>query len=535
MLETAIWNPATSRCLEITPLHVVTGNNILLGFGFDSVANDFKVVCASLIEGQPSTVDVYSCKAACWKKIAPSNILYSGINIFKRPRPTIIDGSPYWLSQKYEDGIKTLVVISFDIRNEVFRSLPSISYNIKFKNTHVLSNFRDSVAIMVYELGTYSDETIDVYMFNQRCSVWNKISIETFMVPQTTIDVLHIKLCFRNGDILCGNLDGRRLYRVNPKTRTIKILEEGKSEEYISNCCNYSESLVFIEGMKPIYGKRDEDIPPPASRGNLLLGFGFDSVANDFKVMCGSLIEKQPLAVDVYSCKAARWKKTAPSNILYSGCINNQMEPIIVNGSPFWLDTENQDTEISLVVISFDVHHEVFSLLPSFCVEYSESRRSDLMKFRDSLAIMVHDRCTYFVEPIDVYIFNQRCSDWNKISIGPFICKEPNIELNKIYVGTVMEAETTIKLYELIPCSRDGDILFVNCHSCRLYGVNPETHTIKILKEVSSEEHIYNCFNYSESLSFIEGMKPVNEKRDEGRFKFLLGEELELARSYEYI
>ncbi|KAK1403217.1 F-box domain-containing protein [Heracleum sosnowskyi] len=269
---------------------------------------------------------------------------------------------------------------------------------------------------------------------------------------------------------------------------------------------------------------------------NVLLGFGFDSVANDFKVMYGNLIRNQPLAIDVYSCKAACWKKIAPSNILYSGGIYNLREPAIVSGCPFWLIQKNEDAEFSLAVIWFDVRHEVFRLLPSFsCIGRLQSKDCVLMNFRDSFAIMVYDLWANFVKPIDVYTFNHRCSVWNKISIGPFTFKEPNIKLNGMISDgkhKVLE-EATIKLGILVPCSRNGDILFVNPHGYKLYSINPETHTIKILKERDSvDENRFKCFNYSESLIFIEGMKPVHEySRDKGRFRFLVRERLELGAS----
>ena len=252
-------------------------------------------------------------------------------------------------------------------------------------------------------------------------------------------------------------------------------------------------------------------IPPLPKRSvrryDVLLGFGYDSVENDFKVIYGSLIEEKPLACDVYSCKAACWKKIAPSNILYRGKISQKWKPIIFNGSPFWLIWTRQDAEISLVVISFDVRLEVFRLLPRFsCIHNNYLKTFVLMNFMDSFAIMVYDERMYFLVPIDVYIFNQRSSVWNKkISIGPFICEEPNIWLHSI-----------------VPCSRNGDILFLNAHGCRLYGVNPKTHTIKLLKDSSFPEQItYNCFNYSESLSFVKGMKPLSDKRYEGNFILL--------------
>nr|XP_017239970.1 PREDICTED: F-box/kelch-repeat protein At3g23880-like [Daucus carota subsp. sativus] len=282
-------------------------------------------------------------------------------------------------------------------------------------------------------------------------------------------------------------------------------------------------------------------IPPLPKRSvrrcNVISGFGYDSVENDFKVMYGSLIEEKPLAVDVYSCKAACWKKIAPSNILYRGKISQKWKPIIFNGSPFWLIQKRQDVEISLVVISFDVRVEVFRLLPSFsCMDNNNFKRFVLMNFMDSFAIMGYDVRMHSVEPIDAYIFNQLSSVWNKkISIGPIICKEPDIKLKEIAIGTFIRIPETIMLHSIILCSRNGDILFLNARSCRLYGVNPKTHTIKLLKDGSFAERIYNCLNYSESLSFVEGMKPLSDKRYGGNFIFLHKETLELAPSYQYI
>ncbi|KAL8094023.1 hypothetical protein AgCh_035781 [Apium graveolens] len=155
-------------------------------------------------------------------------------------------------------------------------------------------------------------------------------------------------------------------------------------------------------------------------------GFGFDSVANDFKVMYVITIEDQPLVGDIYSCKQRCWKKITPSNFLFRGYVPPLALQVVFRGSPYWLNVQPNGKNSRLTVIWFDVQNEIFRLLPEIG-SIDQKQDAVIMNFEDSIAVMVYNRKVLLTEPVDVYVFNERCDVWRKMSIGPVIGKELTI------------------------------------------------------------------------------------------------------------
>lgn len=192
-------------------------------------------------------------------------------------RPVIVHGSPFWLWYRYCSKKERLAVISFDVRRESFRLLPnigdssgSISYSIV--NNYELVNFRDSPAIMYYSKKFHWEwHKIEIYVFNERCDAWSKMSVGPFELPKPYLEprywvprYFEPVQCFRNGDILFDGytFDGfkgtcRKLYYGDLQNRTIKKLV-AKKDLYYDVSVAYLESSFFIDGMKPIYDKEKE-------------------------------------------------------------------------------------------------------------------------------------------------------------------------------------------------------------------------------------------------------------------------------------
>lgn len=64
----------------------------------------------------------------------------------------MFNGSPFWLISQTRYGKKRLIIISCDVRDEIFRLLPDlgpkdISCNSKYK----LIKFRESLAVMFFK------------------------------------------------------------------------------------------------------------------------------------------------------------------------------------------------------------------------------------------------------------------------------------------------------------------------------------------------------------------------------------------------
>ncbi|XP_074356806.1 F-box/kelch-repeat protein At3g06240-like [Apium graveolens] len=238
-------------------------------------------------------------------------------------------------------------------------------------------------------------------------------------------------------------------------------------------------------------------------------GFGFDSVGSDYKVMCVKLEQQQPLTGYIYSCNGGCWSKITPSDFLCN--CNLISAPFIYNGSPFWLMIPSHYKEEHPAVISCDVRGEIFRLLPDIGpIEKNHDKIYELVNFRDSLAVMSCGvKSLFWEETIDLYTFDKRCENWSKTSIGPFKFR-------------VMEPIVFLKS-EFLGYSNTGDILFFCPDMNKVYCANLQNYTIKSLEK---EGDLIQCFmnglvNYSESLVFIDGMKPLSETEDEIRYCYL--------------
>ncbi|KAK1354771.1 F-box domain-containing protein [Heracleum sosnowskyi] len=264
--EIAIWNPATKQCLTDIPNLPTRHQNRELerddyfGFGFDPVANDFKVIYAIFIEEQPLVGEIYSCNHRCWRKITPSNFLFRGC-VYMRPMPvTSSTGSPYWLIMQSNGKNSRLTVISFDVQNENFILLPEVgSIDRKQGQASVLMTFRDSIAVIIYDWTMFLTKSVDLYVLNERCSGWSKTSIGPVIGKEPTLPSWgqHLFQCFKNDDILFVS-SGHQLNCVNLKTHAIKSLGKDRKLCRIVHGCAYSESLVFIKGMEHFNEKEDE-------------------------------------------------------------------------------------------------------------------------------------------------------------------------------------------------------------------------------------------------------------------------------------
>ncbi|KAK1375031.1 hypothetical protein POM88_031224 [Heracleum sosnowskyi] len=221
---------------------------------------------------------MYSSTTHSWRNIAPSKFRYTGGKFLNPEQPVTVNESLYWLNWQ---TLSSLNVISFDIRHEVFKLLPD-SFEKHPGQDYVLMNMRDSVALMCYDWTLFVGNAVDIYIFNEGCSVWSKTCIgpligkdPSFLLGQRFIT------CLRNNDMLFGGPD-LKLYCVNPQTHTIKRLESpeknGDKSIYIYDTCTYSESLISIEGMETLtlYADNDDDFIEELQEHHLESGLIFD-------------------------------------------------------------------------------------------------------------------------------------------------------------------------------------------------------------------------------------------------------------------
>ncbi|WCJ23601.1 F-box family protein [Euphorbia peplus] len=115
----SIFNPLTGKCREIPKLffHDSVYDQIFHGLGYDSVANDFKLL--TWMFGKPAC-HIFSLKTNSWKTIAyPLVSQFYGF-VPRNTIPTIVNGIFYWLVTLFNGDYG---LVTFDVSNETFQYL----------------------------------------------------------------------------------------------------------------------------------------------------------------------------------------------------------------------------------------------------------------------------------------------------------------------------------------------------------------------------------------------------------------------------
>ncbi|KAF8035157.1 hypothetical protein BT93_C1249 [Corymbia citriodora subsp. variegata] len=127
-LQVILWNPSLRKCVQLPiPRFIDTDltHTYVLGFGFDSRREDYKVVRLIYILGKswsvivPPVVEVYELKTNAWRGIqtaVPYVIPESSSQAF-------VNGAIHWIGYNLDDKVAShskSIVVLFDMHDEVF-------------------------------------------------------------------------------------------------------------------------------------------------------------------------------------------------------------------------------------------------------------------------------------------------------------------------------------------------------------------------------------------------------------------------------
>lgn len=246
--DTYLWNPATKQS-KLVPPHIIGGDvmSVSMGFGFDPVGNDFKVLRVVSSWDKPFSAEVYSAKANVWRKVDPRPTDYPECDEFE----VCVNGFLCC------EGLYGLM--AFDLHKEVFtcgiRPLPARSFNSSF------TDFNDSIAIIVsedesnvYKLWTLDDEAC-LHGGGVKASWTLRLTIDVDFPEDSSP---HVYGCFNSGDfLLCAGRGTYLLYNSHKKVaRNVSI-----SNIIGRRLIKYNETLVSVTGSKQVqWNARDNNI-----------------------------------------------------------------------------------------------------------------------------------------------------------------------------------------------------------------------------------------------------------------------------------
>lgn len=244
-----LWNPATRQAKRIAlpPSYADFSRSDFIGYCLDGLENDFKVVMGhrkSLVH--LSTVFVlylYSCNSNSWSRLPMLTVPL--IRTISELPCTIVNGVPYWnYSGPYEQKLR---VIKFDAGSKELKLLPELDVSVAGSSQpkYLIVNWRECISVLVYEPRIW-DGLVCVYIFDERCGSWSKM----FNFGPMPVNVHKLLGCFKYGDEIVYDVTGKYMC-YNYKTNRNEVLGNWIKESV--KCFNYTPSLIFLEGMKPLH------------------------------------------------------------------------------------------------------------------------------------------------------------------------------------------------------------------------------------------------------------------------------------------
>lgn len=245
-----LWNPSIGLSVTL-PLQRFSYkiSNVILGFGFDSLNNDYKVIRivyyssngGSLIV--PPDVEIFELSKGAWRiknsESAPAYI------VSKYSSQTVLEGSIHWVGY-YNPGKQTVAV--FAVHEEEFKEfkLPDEIVNTSVQNL--------SVMLCGQMLSLIQYRKRRGHLCYESCSIWvmNEYGVEeswkklfNVVVPGGLGKTLGLR---NNVEVLAVGADGE-LISYDPLSRRVKRLGiYGESCSFYAGL--YMESLVLMKGKK---------------------------------------------------------------------------------------------------------------------------------------------------------------------------------------------------------------------------------------------------------------------------------------------
>ncbi|XP_074333996.1 putative F-box protein At1g47790 [Apium graveolens] len=249
------WNPAT-RQSKLIPSYIGTCNELYgetLGFGYDPISHDFKVVRLAL----PPSVEVYSANKNVWRKV-----------------PDPIDDTP--VHAKFDVcvngflcGIGCFGMVVFDLNKEVLNcaiKLPVHNYCYDY-----IIKFKNSIAFIIILNGLNDDDNETDPRLCEKISMWSLDDdaclrdggVEPSWTIMFSIDFVNPDVFlelylgyFNNGDLLLLiETDGYKWISCNADRKEAKIFPlsvDMANHFYRRDFFEYRESLVSLAGFKQV-------------------------------------------------------------------------------------------------------------------------------------------------------------------------------------------------------------------------------------------------------------------------------------------
>ncbi|PRQ31098.1 putative F-box domain-containing protein [Rosa chinensis] len=247
-----IWNPCIRKFVDLPEPAVLRGGcDASIGFGYDAISNDYKVVrLVSLSDqyqnfhGWPTLFQVYSLATGSWSRLCSD---LPQCQMFCSPAQAFVNGALHWSAIHRTNDTFNYFVLAFYVGSEWFREI-MFPKSLKWDPTLALrisvSGDGKSIAVFTDWRKSHTDYFLDIWVLKEYCmeNSWTKLMILSAEVPQRNLPKA---MCFRKiGEVLVLE-DSYELVSLDIMSRKVKILGVYGGQYFSVDSCE--ESLVLLD------------------------------------------------------------------------------------------------------------------------------------------------------------------------------------------------------------------------------------------------------------------------------------------------
>ncbi|XP_059661230.1 F-box/kelch-repeat protein At3g23880-like [Cornus florida] len=251
-----LWNPALRKSFNLPmPPTEFSLHDFVVGFGFNSSTNDFKVVRIGNVCNSGNTqtsrvspeVEVYELSTGLWR--GSSAVVPPYEMIPRHCSHVFVKGASHWIAFEKGKEQNRYLILSFDMGSEVFGEMvlpASVANGPKLKMS--ISLFGESLSLFCYDG--------DLSGTSERCCIWvmQEYGVVESWIKLFTVDLaqeINKVLGFRRtGEVLVEMGDGE-LVSYDPESKEEVHVEDFWFQDS-SHLDTYMESLVLLDGKDQV-------------------------------------------------------------------------------------------------------------------------------------------------------------------------------------------------------------------------------------------------------------------------------------------
>ncbi|XP_071725172.1 F-box protein At3g07870-like [Rutidosis leptorrhynchoides] len=254
---TILWNPTIQKFFTLPKPNLTHDYNnevyeyeLVFGFGFDSILNDYKVV-RIIIDAEESAyrAEIFSLNNNSWKSIpSHSEIVSGGYRIICNNALPSFNGALHWIGE-HIDNWEDLVILCFNVNKEVFHEI-KLPNNLHIHTPELLVFEQYSIISLFCFTLDHADEdfSFEVWAMKEYGNMESWTRMWKCHLPEFgSGDVFGVR---DNGELLCHLYSLSVIISLDPMTGKEKELLKAPGSGF--DGIRYRESLVLLDDPKAL-------------------------------------------------------------------------------------------------------------------------------------------------------------------------------------------------------------------------------------------------------------------------------------------